>query len=222
MKKETAETLMFGFTRKQGLEWKALAERGNIRELTQITNWIIACIRSVMWQHPAAAEYLFRTAQALSRDAANLSKLNPPPPWLVKMASKEHEVPCLIQNGKPAAWFDESDTALRWGNKIMRRGKSQFTAPQTKAVADALHSIEAVRALDARMKYAALPPLSQKTKAQWWRKVQAIIKRNIRTLLTERERKSIRATLDHDTESALINEYLKRCKKAFNALCPAD
>lgn len=218
-----------------------------IKMITGCINHSMQLIRRQIKTNPDAGKFLFNITQLLTRDIITLAKESPPPAWLVELAGTEYEMPWLMVNGKPAPGFEGLDAALSPGHLIVKRGKSRFDAPQTRDVAAALRSLEISRdrickcdrkAIEScwklmkaspeyvteQRKIAALPPLSGKTKAQWLPLILAIIKRNPN--LSTNERRNICEGLKNNgyryTDAAVIKEYLKRCKKAFNSLCPTD
>ena len=222
-----------------------------MRELGGRIDYVLQLVRPLMRDNPYAGEFVFEAAQRMARDLVALAREQPPPAWLVERAAMEYEVPWLMVNGKPAPGFDEADAALAWGRTFTKRSKNgkrshnDFDAPQSRDVAAALHHTNYMRKhyrdipgfletccrvwrkhkdepgmLAIVRQTAALPPLSRKSAAQWWPVVRAFVRRN--ATLTESEKRSIRASLDYDTPAALMNEYLKRCKLAFEGLCPAD
>lgn len=202
---------------------------------------LLSSILPMIRKDTATGQFAFTFAQEFTREVMHLAKDNPPA-WLVERAPREFEVPWLMIGRKPAPGFPESVAALGWGRAIVKPGKSQFDKPQTRDVAAALKQLIRMRAYspsDFAMMWAALnseqrakvkrivalPPLSRKTRAQWWPVVRDSLRDAFirgHDTLTAKERRSIRAILDYDIESGLRNEYLKRCKIAFNGLCPAE
>jgi hypothetical protein len=202
------------------------------------------CLRPAMRTNRHGGNFVFEAAQSMTRELVALAQAQPPPLWLVERAPKEHAVPWLMVNGKPAPGFDESDAALAWGQETTRRGKSQFDKRKTRVVADALHDIYKVwnmsrsrgRDLPCRPEHLEalcdfthgnsdiagavfeLPPLSAKSRKQWWDVVRAVIRRK-----TELPKPGARRIIfKKDTPAERLKAYLKDCEAAFDALCPAD
>lgn len=209
-----------------------LLKSGNAEYFKLAANCLIMfdMIHPHLMKNPATGGVAFRLASELAGEIVALCQRNPPPAWLVEQIGTGYVVPWLMVNGKPMPGFPKGDT-------IVKRGKSRFDAPQTRNVAAVLCGVNRDRLLykgdiesvcrGATPRHAAeyraiaaLPPLSRETRAQWWPIVKAAIQS--RPCLSDKERQNIRRTLDHDTPAALMNEYLKRCKIAFDALCPAE
>ena len=189
---------------------------------------------------------VFRAAKKLTRAVVGLCATQySPPAWLAEKAATEYEVPWLMVNGKPAPGFAEADAQLHWGHAIIKRGKSQFVTPQTRTVAEELSFIDELRnvhqssmgelignflpGLPAEAKeISTLPPLSRKTRTQWWPVVRAFIRHKNKYLakgwgcLSKKQISNIRASLEYKTDAELMNEFLKRCKVAFDGLCPSE
>jgi hypothetical protein len=223
---------------------------GDDTELIQaVAPWIGYAVGSLSVagrKHPAlAGSFVFRSAKKLCYDVLRMSQENPPPSWLIEFAGAEYEIPWLMVNGKPAHGYDGFEERLRPGQLIIKRGKSRFDSPQTRFVAQVLHRIEHDRTKplseamhrlqhewrktletkypDAERNWSTLPPLTRKTKKQWWPFVEDEVRIWMGApILTKKELQSIRKTLTYNTEKALMTEFLKRCKKSFDGLCPKD
>ena len=216
-----------------------------IRDIIPLIENPIGSLCVARKKHPAiVGPSVFRAAQCLCYDVQDIVQENPSHAWLADYAAAEYVVPWLMINGKPAPGFpDFVKDAHHWGYGIIKRGKNRFDAPQTRVVASTLHYINRIRTHplseamlqdkhdwreglqtkfpDAERDWVTLPPLTRKTKTKWWPFVVDEIRIwwNL-PLLSIKERRSILATLDYKTESSLMNEFLKRCKVAFNGLCP--
>ena len=219
-----------------------LIESGEVQGIEAATSAIrnlLDCIRPMIRKHPEAGFFVYKTAQRLTRDVSEMAQEKSPPAWLGAIASTEYEVPWLITNGKPVG-FKESDSVLSWGRDIIKRGKQQFVAPQTRHVADIIqfinndreifriwperitkrseHYSEAPEIIKRNRRIAALPVLSRKTKDQWWPIVKGFIRN--KEYLTAQEWNNIKKATQYHTLSDTMNEYIKRCIKAFESLCP--
>lgn len=209
--------------------------------------WILPMIQK---GDVAAGQFAFTYAQDFCREVMLLAQEKTPPDWLVARAPKEYEVPWLLKvNGQPMPGFPESDTALHWGHAVVKRGKSRFDAEQTRVVAAAIKQISRLRTLSesnpatfaamlgashwrgasyaaatraSLKRIAALPPLSAKTKGEWW----PVVAENIRGqphLLPPAKFAAIRKTVSPETDKRVMDEFVNNyCRKAFDALCPAD
>lgn len=153
------------------------------------------------------------------------------PEWLSASLETDHRVPWQMINGKPASGFDDLDQVA--GHKFLKRGKQQFLAPQTRDVANVIQGVLQLRRMclqaphwcegdsksDQELKtIAELPDLSSETIDQWWEVIKPMIKSH--TTLTDAEIRGLRASANHDTDNAALNEYMKRCRKALVSLCP--
>ena len=183
----------------------------------------------------ALGMFVFQTAQFFSRYVAFLCK--EPPQWLVEMAKTETEVPWIMAFGKPTRNFENCDARLKWGSAISKRGKSSFSAQATRDVISELQYISERRlfflenplALELteedmvfddpaeRRQIAELPPLSKESIDEWWEVIKKEIRRN--TTLPDAYKNSIAASVGN-ADSSIMNEHLKRCKRAFYALVP--
>lgn len=153
-----------------------------------------------------------------------------PPSWLHDAFNASFSSAWLMINGKPAPGYPK--------RTLTKHGKSRFDAPQTEAVAKGIQEIEFWRRIFSdkpasylelfeplddyifrnSKKLATLPPLNAKSKEQWWPLIKKQVKLSAK--LTQKQKENILATTYHGSEAELWNEFMKRCKKAFDGLCP--
>jgi hypothetical protein len=188
------------------------------------------------------------TARRLCHQLQDASSFDVSPDWLIEWAPMNHEVPWLMVNHKPAPGFSESAKKLHWGSAIMKPGKSQFMAAQTRAVAHTLFVIEDWRRafqkhpfVAERMREAmrrqrrariviehvghisSLPPLSVATKQAWWPIVRDLIRDKFdhgAVGMTRATYRALEATANYKTANSVRNEFMKRCRRSFNDLVP--
>jgi hypothetical protein len=211
-----------------------LREKDGIDDISIVLQHLLSS--NIEKDNHLSAELRFTAALILVSDFVNRIQKAPYPDWLLDQASRNYTFPWMMTNGSPAPGFAELDAVLSQ-KSFIKRGKSQFVSPQTRDVARALSMVNHYRtffqySLDslelfcrnkpesasAAKQYAALPPFSNQTKNQWWPHIREMIRS--KPQLSEKERQTILATLSYKTNSALVSEYLNRCRKAFDGLCP--
>lgn len=162
---------------------------------------------------------------------------NRPPKWFADFAATKCIIPWIYANGRPFPLFDEQDARLKWGGKVIKRSKTRADAHSTFQV---LACIDAINIDIERMKSEAawmmnfsktkgdnssewtlraskLPPLSEDTRDEWWDEIKLRIRKIAK--LPDAYKNSIAASVGN-ADSSIMNEHLKRCKRAFFALVP--
>jgi len=160
------------------------------------------------------------------------------PAWLMKEFRKERSTAWLMEDGSPVAGYPQ--------HTLTKRGKNQFEALQTRAVAEAIHyfefwrtffegrSAEWIRAHDNRetdfdipLKYASrlsdLNPLAKSTMPDWWPLIKARIEENDE--LIEMGISHCKPRGQHSnakTPAQVRSDFIDRCYKALKGLCPPD
>jgi hypothetical protein len=169
-----------------------------------------------------------------------------PPKWFEKLAAVLPEVPWFVVGGKIESGFQQADKRMKFGNGILKRGKTQFDVIASKHALIGLRKIAQTRKLfedepwrldsdglgeskdfdeinPDDLRIALLPDLSQATKEEWWAEINALIKREVSFRdLPENYRKNIALSLTYRTPAAIMAEHLKRCRKAFFGMIPKE
>lgn len=183
--------------------------------------------------------FLFNIASFSGMAIINLA--SNPPAWFTEFARMQCMVPWVYANGKPFPTFAETDERLKWGSGLAKRGKNRADAFSTFHVLWCLQAISHDRAYMAdpkrgwivkywaarkdgdtadMMRANALPALSLATKDEWWNEIKMRIRAQVR--LPDAYRKNLAETVKDagHSDALIMNEHLKRCKKAFSALVP--
>jgi len=173
------------------------------------------------------------TWSSLFADALQCRMQYAPTKHLKELFENEYIFAWLMVNGKPAPGCPAK-------NNLFRKGKHRFDSRATEAVADALQDMHRERLHGLRdaesvkfwsevnpesktiyalnEKINALPPLSQKTRNAWWILLRRIIKSNPQLSKAELDR--FKKWTAYETDKEAVEQFLKKCKQRFFALCP--
>jgi len=206
-------------------------------EHVSVRCFVLDCLLHPILKHALkgnerALDFAF-TWSSLFADALQFRMQYAPTKHLKELFENEYMFAWPIVNGKPAF-------GCPTGNKIMRRGKHQFDTLVTDTVANALqemhrerlHGIRSAESIRVWSEYCperrliydlnpeinALPPLSTKTRNAWWVLLRRIIKSNPE--LSEAELDRFKKWTAYETDKEAVEQFLKKCKQRFFALCP--
>jgi hypothetical protein len=122
----------------------------------------------------------------------------------------EFEIPWMMCNGKTAPGFEVAAERFHFG-ALLKKGKSRFDTTQTRAVAASIRDVWKQRMSNGRKngKPILRTPIT-------WTEVKPFI--NERFDLEAEY--TLAENMPNASDAEVKNEWLKRCKKAFNYLSP--